>query len=128
MRELHLPSSRPSPEDFPEPADVAGENVVPKVHAVLDKMEAFSNRVRTGSWKGHTGKRIANVINIGIGGFDLGPVMAYEALKHYSERSMAFRFVSKVDGTDFREAVRDLNPEETLCSSSLQEHSPPSRQ
>jgi glucose-6-phosphate isomerase len=93
---------------------VDGENVVPKVHAVLDKMEAFSNRVRSGSWKGHTGKRIVNVVNIGIGGSDLGPVMAYEALKHYSDRAMTFRFVSNVDGTDFVEAVRDLNPEETL--------------
>ena len=93
---------------------VDGENVVPKVHAVLDKMESFSNRVRTGSWKGHTGKRIANVVNIGIGGSDLGPVMAYEALKYYSDRGMTFRFVSNVDGTDFTEAVRDLNPEETL--------------
>ena len=93
---------------------VDGENVVPKVHVVLDKMEAFSNRVRTGAWRGHTGKRIANVVNIGIGGSDLGPVMAYEALKYYSDRDMTFRFVSNVDGTDFMEAVRDLNPEETL--------------
>ena len=93
---------------------VDGENVVPKVHAVLDKMESFSNRVRTGSWRGHTGKRIVNVVNIGIGGSDLGPVMAYEALKYYSDRGMTFRFVSNVDGTDFAEAVRDLNPEETL--------------
>jgi glucose-6-phosphate isomerase len=79
---------------------VDGENVVPQVHAVLDKMTDFANRVRTGAWKGHTGKRIRNVINIGIGGSDLGPVMAYEALKHYSERGMTFRFVSNVDGTD----------------------------
>jgi glucose-6-phosphate isomerase len=93
---------------------VDGENVVPQVHAVLDKMADFSNRVRTGAWKGHTGKRIVNVVNIGIGGSDLGPVMAYEALKHYSERAMTFRFVSNVDSTDFAEAVRDLNPEETL--------------
>ena len=93
---------------------VDGENVVPGVHAVLDKMAAFSNRVRSGTWKGHTGKRIVNVVNIGIGGSDLGPVMAYEALKHYSERAMTFRFVSNVDGTDFAEAVQDLNPEETL--------------
>jgi glucose-6-phosphate isomerase len=93
---------------------VDGENVVPKVHAVLDKMADFSNRVRRGAWQGHTGKRIRNVINIGIGGSDLGPVMAYEALKHYSERSMTFRFVSNVDGTDFAEAVRDLDPAETL--------------
>ncbi len=93
---------------------VDGENVVPEVHAVLDKMADFSNRVRSGAWKGQTGKRIRNVINIGIGGSDLGPVMAYEALKHYSERTMTFRFVSNVDGTDFAEAVRDLDPAETL--------------
>jgi glucose-6-phosphate isomerase len=93
---------------------VNGENVVPQVHAVLDKMTDFSDRVRSGEWKGHTGKRIRNVINIGIGGSDLGPVMAYEALKHYSERSMTFRFVSNVDGTDFAEAVQDLGPAETL--------------
>jgi len=93
---------------------VDGEDVVPEVHAVLDRMAAFSNRVRGGEWKGHTGKRIRNVINIGIGGSDLGPVMAYEALKHYSDRSMTFRFVSNVDGTDFAEAVIDLDPTETL--------------
>jgi glucose-6-phosphate isomerase len=93
---------------------VDGRNVVPDVHAVLDKMADFANRVRGGDWKGHTGKRIRNVINVGIGGSDLGPVMAYEALKHYSERSMTFRFVSNVDGTDFAEAVQDLNAEETL--------------
>src|ERR687892_693535 len=93
---------------------VDGENVVPQVHAVLDKMADFSNRVRSGAWKGHTGKRIRNVINIGIGGSDLGPVMAYEALKHYSQRAMTFRFVSNVDGTDFAEAVQDLDPSETL--------------
>ena len=93
---------------------VDGENVVPKVHAVLDRMEAFANRVRSGEWKGHTGKRIRNVINVGIGGSDLGPVMAYEALKYYSERAMTFRFVSNVDGTDFAEAVRDLDPADTL--------------
>jgi glucose-6-phosphate isomerase len=93
---------------------VDGKNVVPDVHAVLDRMTDFSNRVRSGEWKGHTGKRIRNVINIGIGGSDLGPVMAYEALKHYSERSMTFRFVSNVDGTDFAEAVQDLDPAETL--------------
>ena len=93
---------------------VDGKNVVPEVHAVLDKMSNFSNRVRSGSWTGHTGKRIRNVINVGIGGSDLGPVMAYEALKHYSERSMTFRFVSNVDGTDFAEAVVDLDPSETL--------------
>jgi glucose-6-phosphate isomerase len=90
------------------------KNVVPEVHAVLERMAAFSNRVRSGEWKGHSGKRIRNVINIGIGGSDLGPVMAYEALKHYSERSMTFRFVSNVDGTDFAEAVQDLDPAETL--------------
>ncbi len=93
---------------------VDGENVVPQVHAVLDKMADFSNRVRNGTWKGHTGKRIRNVVNIGIGGSDLGPVMAYEALKHYSDRTMTFRFVSNIDGTDFMEATRDLDPEETL--------------
>jgi glucose-6-phosphate isomerase len=93
---------------------VDGENVVPQVHAVLDRMADFSNRVRSGEWKGHTGKRIRNVINIGIGGSDLGPVMAYEALKHYSDRGMHFRFVSNVDGTDFVEAVHDLDPAETL--------------
>jgi glucose-6-phosphate isomerase len=93
---------------------VDGENVVPQVHAVLDKMSHFSDRVRSGAWKGHTGKRIRNIINIGIGGSDLGPVMAYEALKHYSDRTMTFRFVSNVDGTDFAEAVWDLEPEETL--------------
>jgi glucose-6-phosphate isomerase len=93
---------------------VDGEDVVPSVHAVLDKMAAFADRVRSGAWKGHTGKRIRNVINIGIGGSDLGPVMAYEALKYYSQRDITFRFVSNVDGTDFAEAVRDLNAEETL--------------
>jgi glucose-6-phosphate isomerase len=93
---------------------VDGENVVPQVHAVLDKMADFSDRVRSGAWKGNTGKRIRNVINIGIGGSDLGPVMAYETLKHYSERAMTFRFVSNVDGTDLAEAVRDLEPAETL--------------
>jgi glucose-6-phosphate isomerase len=100
----------------PEGASIAvdGENVVPHVHAVLDKMAEFSNRVRTGSWKGHTGKRIRNVINIGIGGSDLGPVMAYEALKHYSDRNLAFHFVSNVDGADFTEAVHGLDPTETL--------------
>jgi len=93
---------------------VDGRNVVPEVHEVLDKMADFANRVRGGDWKGHTGKRIRNVINVGIGGSDLGPVMAYEALKHYSERSMTFRFVSNVDGTDFAEAVQDLDAGETL--------------
>jgi glucose-6-phosphate isomerase len=93
---------------------VDGENVVPQVHAVFDKMTDFSNRVRSGAWKGYTGKRIHNVVNVGIGGSDLGPVMAYEALKHYSERAMTFRFVSNVDSTDFAEAVWDLEPAETL--------------
>jgi glucose-6-phosphate isomerase len=93
---------------------VDGENVVPNVHAVLDKMAAFSDRVRSGEWKGHTEKRIRNIINIGIGGSDLGPVMAYEALRYYSERDLTFRFVSNVDGTDFAEAVHDLDPAETL--------------
>ena len=93
---------------------VDGENVVPWVHDVLDKMADFSRRVRAGSWKGHTGKRIRNVVNIGIGGSDLGPVMAYEALRHYSDREMTFRFVSNVDGTDFAEATRDLDAGETL--------------
>jgi glucose-6-phosphate isomerase len=93
---------------------VDGESVVPQVHAVLDKMTDFSNRVRSGNWKGHTGKQIRNVINIGIGGSDLGPVMAYEALKHYSNRAMTFRFISNIDGTDFVEATRDLEPAETL--------------
>ena len=93
---------------------VDGKNVVPEVHAVLDAMSAFANRVRSGAWKGHTGKRIRNIVNIGIGGSDLGPVMAYEALRHYSERGLTFRFVSNVDGIDFVEATHDLNPAETL--------------
>src|SRR6516225_11355120 len=93
---------------------VDGENVVPQVHAVLNKMADFSLRVRSGDWKGHTGKRIRNVVNIGIGGSDLGPVMAYEALKHDSDRDMTFRFVSNVDGTDLVEATRDFDPAETL--------------
>ncbi len=93
---------------------VDGQDVVPGVHEVLDAMSAFANRVRSGEWKGHTGKRIRNVINIGIGGSDLGPVMAYEALKHYTDRGMTFRFVSNVDGTDLAEATRDLDPAETL--------------
>jgi glucose-6-phosphate isomerase len=101
-----------APKDAVIPVD--GENVVPGVHAVLDRMSDFSNRVRSGVWKGFTGKRIVNVINIGIGGSDLGPVMAYEALRHYSQRDMTFRFVSNVDGTDFAEATHDLDPEETL--------------
>src|SRR5450432_363777 len=93
---------------------VDGENVVPNVHAVLDRMTKFANRLRSGDWKGHTGKRIKNVVNVGISGSDLGPVMAYEALKHYSDSDMTFRFVSNVDGTDFAEAVVDLDPTETL--------------
>src|SRR5688500_11663557 len=91
-----------------------GRDVVPDVHAVLERMAAFSERVRSGAWTGHGGKRIRNVVNIGIGGSDLGPVMAYEALRHYSERGMTFRFVSNVDGTDFIEAVHGLDPGETL--------------
>jgi glucose-6-phosphate isomerase len=93
---------------------VEGENVVPKVHAVLDKMAGFSDRIRNGSWTGHTGQRIRNIVNIGIGGSDLGPVMAYEALRHYTDRILNCRFVSNVDGTDFAEATRDLDPAETL--------------
>jgi glucose-6-phosphate isomerase len=93
---------------------VDGKDVVPEVHAVLDAMTDFSNRVRSGVWTGHTGARIRSVVNIGIGGSDLGPVMAYEALKHYSDRAMTFRFVSNVDGTDLVEATRDLDPAETL--------------
>jgi glucose-6-phosphate isomerase len=93
---------------------VDGKNVVPEVHAVLDRMGRFCDQVRSGAWKGHTGKRIRNVVNIGIGGSDLGPVMAYEALRHYSQRDMTFRFVSNVDGTDLAEAVRDLDPAETI--------------
>ena len=94
--------------------NVDGKNVVPEVHQVLDRMSAFADRVRSGAWKGHTGKRIRNVVNIGIGGSDLGPVMAYEALRHYSQRDLNFRFVSNVDGTDFAEATHDLDAEETL--------------
>jgi glucose-6-phosphate isomerase len=93
---------------------VDGKDVVPEVHAVLDKMEAFAKRIRSGAWQGFTGKRIRNVVNIGIGGSDLGPVMAYEALKHYSQRNLNFRFVSNVDGIDFVEATHDLDPAETL--------------
>jgi glucose-6-phosphate isomerase len=93
---------------------VDGEDVVPQVHAVLDKMTGFADRVRSGEWKGHTGKRIKNIVNIGIGGSDLGPVMAYEALRYYSQRDLTFRFVSNVDGTDFAEAVQDLQADETL--------------
>ena len=93
---------------------VDGKNVVPEVHAVLDKMAAFADRIRGGAWKGHTGKAIRNVVNIGIGGSDLGPVMAYEALRFYSDRALTFRFVSNVDGADFAEAVRGLDAAETL--------------
>jgi len=93
---------------------VDGKNVVPEVHAVLDRMAAFAKRIRSGQWKGHSGKLIRNIVNIGIGGSDLGPVMAYEALKYYSDRAVTFRFVSNVDGTDFVEATRDLDPAETL--------------
>jgi glucose-6-phosphate isomerase len=107
---LHVALRAPRGESI----KVDGEDVVPGVHAVLDKMSAFSDKVRSGAWKGHTGKRIRNIINIGIGGSDLGPVMAYEALKHYSQRDLTFRFVSNVDGTDFVEAVRDLSADETL--------------
>src|SRR5204862_4610385 len=97
-----------------ERIDVDGEDVVPKVHEVLDRMSDFSERIRSGAWKGHTGRRIRNVVNIGIGGSDLGPVMAYEALRYYSQRDLTFRFVSNVDGTDFSEATHDLEAEETL--------------
>ncbi|MER6707136.1 glucose-6-phosphate isomerase, partial [Streptomyces fumanus] len=94
--------------------EVDGENVVPKVHAVLDRMSDFADRVRSGEWTGHTGKRIRTVVNIGIGGSDLGPAMAYEALRAYTDRSLGFRFVSNVDGADLHEAIRDLDPAETL--------------
>lgn len=107
---LHVALRAPKSESIV----VDGKNVVPEVHAVLDKMADFSNRVRSGEWKGHTGKAIRNVVNIGIGGSDLGPVMAYEALKFYSQRDMTFRFISNVDGTDFAETTRDLDPETTL--------------
>ncbi|RZU43299.1 glucose-6-phosphate isomerase [Edaphobacter modestus] len=107
---LHVALRAPKSESIV----VDGEDVVPEVHKVLEKMSGFADRVRSGEWKGHTGKRIKNVVNIGIGGSDLGPVMAYEALKHYSQRDMTFRFVSNVDGTDFAEAVQDLDAEETL--------------
>ena len=93
---------------------VDGQDVVPAVHAVLDRMAAFSAQVRDGDWRGHDGRRIQNVVNIGIGGSDLGPVMAYEALRHYSDRRLTMRFVANVDGTDFAEATRDLDPAETL--------------
>jgi glucose-6-phosphate isomerase len=107
---LHVALRGPSDETIL----VDGKNVVPDVYEVLDRMSSFADSVRSGTWKGATGKRIRNVINIGIGGSDLGPVMAYEALRHYSARDMTFRFVSNVDGTDFAEATRDLDPEETL--------------
>jgi glucose-6-phosphate isomerase len=107
---LHIALRAPKSESI----IVDGEDVVPAVHEVLDKMSAFAAKIRSGEWLGHTGKRIHNVINIGIGGSDLGPVMAYEALKHYSQRDLTFRFVSNVDGTDFVEATHDLNPDETL--------------
>jgi glucose-6-phosphate isomerase len=107
---LHVALRAPKSESI----KVDGEDVVPEVHKVLDKMSGFADRIRSGEWKGHTGKRIKNIINIGIGGSDLGPVMAYEALKHYSQRDLTFRFVSNVDGTDFAEAVQDLNADETL--------------
>jgi glucose-6-phosphate isomerase len=107
---LHIALRAPKDEVI----NVDGENVVPAVHEILDKMSAFADKVRSGQWLGHTGKRIRNVVNIGIGGSDLGPVMAYEALKHYSDRDLTFRFVSNIDGTDFAEATRDLAPDETL--------------
>jgi glucose-6-phosphate isomerase len=107
---LHVALRAPRGASF----EVDGKNVVPEVHGVLDRMAEFSNRVRGGAWTGHTGKRIRNIVNIGIGGSDLGPVMAYEALRHYGERSMTFRFVSNVDATDFVEATLDLDPAETL--------------
>jgi glucose-6-phosphate isomerase len=107
---LHVALRAPKGERI----EVDGEDVVPKVHEVLDRMSDFSERIRSGAWKGHTGKRIRNVVNIGIGGSDLGPVMAYEALRYYSQRDLTFRFVSNVDGTDIAEVTRDLDPEETL--------------
>jgi len=107
---LHVALRAPEGESI----TVDGVDVVPEVHAVLDRMAGFSDKVRGGSWTGHTGRRIRNVVNIGIGGSDLGPVMAYEALRHYSDRALTFRFVSNVDGTDFAEATRDLDPAETL--------------
>ncbi len=107
---LHVALRAPKDEQI----FVDGKDVVPDVHAVLDKMSTFAERIRSGAWKGHTGKRIRNVLNIGIGGSDLGPVMAYEALRHYSQRDMTFRFISNVDGTDFAEAVQGLDAAETL--------------
>ena len=112
---LHVALRTPSSSIEPCKAIfVDGQNVVPEVHAVLDKMAAFANRVRSGQWRGYTGKRVRNIVNIGIGGSDLGPHMAYEALKYYSDRNLTCRFVSNVDGTDFVEAVHDLDPAETL--------------
>ena len=107
---LHVALRAPKSESIM----VDGEDVVPEVHKVLEKMAGFADKVRSGAWKGHTGKRIKNVVNVGIGGSDLGPVMAYEALRHYSQRDLTFRFVSNVDGTDFAEAVQDLQADETL--------------
>ncbi|TML94106.1 MAG: glucose-6-phosphate isomerase [Actinobacteria bacterium] len=107
---LHVALRAPKGEHI----EVDGEDVVPEVHEVLDRMSEFAERIRSGAWQGHTGKRIRNVVNIGIGGSDLGPVMAYEALRYYSQRDLTFRFVSNVDGTDLAEATRDLDPEETL--------------
>jgi glucose-6-phosphate isomerase len=107
---LHIALRAPKDEVI----KVDGEDVVPAVHEVLDKMSTFADKIRSGEWKGHTGKRIKNVINIGIGGSDLGPVMAYEALRHYTQRDLTFLFVSNVDGTDFAEATHNLNPDETL--------------
>jgi glucose-6-phosphate isomerase len=107
---LHVALRAPKSESI----KVDGEDVVPAVHDVLDKMSTFADKIRSGEWLGHTGKRIKNVVNIGIGGSDLGPVMAYEALKHYSDRSLTFHFISNVDGTDFAEAVSELMPDETL--------------
>ena len=100
---------------------VDGIDVVPAVHEVLGRMAEFADRVRSGQWTGHTGKRILNIVNIGIGGSDLGPVMAYEALRHYSERNLTFRFVSNVDGTDFAEATHDLDPAQTLVHHLVQD-------
>ena len=107
---LHIALRAPKSESI----KVDGEDVIPQVHDVLDKMSSFADRIRSGEWKGHTGKRIRNIVNVGIGGSDLGPVMAYEALKHYSQRDLTFRFVSNVDSTDFAEATHDLAPDETL--------------
>jgi glucose-6-phosphate isomerase len=107
---LHVALRAPKTESI----EVDGEDVVPAVHEVLEKMAGFAEKIRSGAWKGHSGKRIRNVVNIGIGGSDLGPVMAYEALRHYSQRDLTLRFVSNVDGTDFVEAVRDLSPDETV--------------